>query len=281
MARRDATIVQITDTHILQEGTRAYGVVDTAPFLERAGAHIRAMADAIGPVDAVVATGDLTDLADAASFARFRALLGETPAPLYVLPGNHDGRDALRAAFPDHGYLPAAGHLDYHVRIGDLALIGLDTLIEGASGGALGAHTLDWLDARLAEIGDLPLLVAMHHPPVSIGVAHMDAIGLNTDHAAGLAERLARRSAPTLTIAGHLHRTILTHGRQGPVLIAPSTAHAVTLDFRADAPATFTMEPPGVMAHRLSWDGDAPRFTSHFSPIGAFDGPHPFFPDAG
>jgi len=70
---------------------------------------------------------------------------------VFMIPGNHDARDAMRAAFPEHRYLPADGFLQYTVEGLPVRLIALDTLVEGKGHGELCDERLDWLEARLAE----------------------------------------------------------------------------------------------------------------------------------
>ena len=53
--------------------------------------------------DAVLLSGDLADTAAPEEYERVRALLAPLPMPVHVLPGNHDDRTAMRAAFPLEG----------------------------------------------------------------------------------------------------------------------------------------------------------------------------------
>ena len=95
-------IAQITDTHIKAGGKLAYGKVDT----EAALAHcLRQVNDVTPAVDVVLVTGDLVDTGRPEEYRALRALLGELHAPCYVIPGNHDERNALRNAFAADGYL--------------------------------------------------------------------------------------------------------------------------------------------------------------------------------
>ena len=55
--------------------------------------------------------------------------------PVFVIPGNHDAREPLRAAFGGDGYLPADGFLQYAIEDYPLRLVALDTLIPGEGGG--------------------------------------------------------------------------------------------------------------------------------------------------
>ena len=99
-------IAQISDTHIRPKGVLAMGRVDTAGHLARAVAHIMALRPA---PDVVLVTGDLVDAGMAEEYAHLRELLAPLPMPVHLIPGNHDLRDPLRAAFTDHGYLPRDG----------------------------------------------------------------------------------------------------------------------------------------------------------------------------
>jgi len=119
-------IAQISDMHVTAEGTLLYKRLDTAGYLERAVAHILGLD--VRP-DVVIATGDLVDGGKAEEYARLRGLLAPLPMPVYLIPGNHDARDSLRAAFPDHAYLPKEGFLQYAIEDYPLRLIGLDTLV--------------------------------------------------------------------------------------------------------------------------------------------------------
>jgi 3',5'-cyclic AMP phosphodiesterase CpdA len=126
-------VAQLTDTHIRAPGALAYRVVDTAAHLRRAVAHLLALRPR---PDVVIATGDLVDVGSAEEYRHLRELLSPLPIPVYLIPGNHDDRAALRSVFADHGYLPADGEfLNYTVDSYPLRLIGLDTQVPGAGGG--------------------------------------------------------------------------------------------------------------------------------------------------
>lgn len=261
-------IAQISDTHIKLPGRLAYRKVDTAAMLAEC---VAALGKLNPQPDLIVLTGDLVDLGRPAEYEHLKALLAPIEQPLLAIPGNHDGRAGMRAAFAGEGYLPAAGFLQYAVEDWPLRIVGLDTLKEGEGGGELCAERLAWLDATLAAKPGLPTLVLMHHPPFLTGIGHMDAIGLSGRE--GFAAVVARHPQVEMILCGHLHRTI--HARVGgrPALTCPSPAHQVALDLRAEAPSCFRMEPPGFMLHR--WEGGT--LVSHTAVLGEFDGPHPFF----
>jgi 3',5'-cyclic AMP phosphodiesterase CpdA len=168
-------IAQITDTHIKPEGSLAYDRVDTSAFLARAVDHILHLDPR---PDVVLGTSDLVDGGTPAEYARLRHLLSPLPMPIYLIPGNHDDREALRQVFADYPKMPRAGFIQYVVEDGPLRLIAVDTLLPGTSGGRVDAERLRRLDARLAEAPAKPTMIFMHHPPFKTAIEYMDGIGL-------------------------------------------------------------------------------------------------------
>jgi len=261
-------IAQLTDTHLRQEGQLLYDRIDTAAYLEQAVSHVLKLDPR---PDVVILSGDLVEGGKPEEYARLRRLLAPLPMPVYVIPGNHDAREALRAAFADKGYFPASGYLQYVVEGGPVRLIGLDTLVEGKGHGEMCAERLDWLDSRLAE-SDEPTVVFMHHPPFDTGVTFFDGHKLNVG-AARLADIVRRHSQVERVMCGHVHRPIQVRFAGTIGSTAPSTAHQAMLDLRPGAPLSMMMEPPAIALHQ--WRPGAGLVT-HISYTGQFDGPKPF-----
>ena len=261
-------IAQISDTHIKPEGRLAYRKVDTAAFLATAVRHINALDPR---PEAVLATGDLVDAGQDEEYRRLKALLQPLAMPVYLIPGNHDARDAMRRVFPDHAYLPRQGFLQYVVEGGAVRLLALDTLEPGRGHGELCEERLSWLAARLQE-DRRPTVIFMHHPPFECGIKHMDEMRLNRG-APEMAAILERHRHVERVLCGHVHRPIQVRWAGTIASIAPSPAHQITLALDPAAPLSFTMEPPAVALHQ--WRPGTGLVT-HLSYIGAFDGPHPF-----
>ena len=87
-------LVQLSDTHITVPGRLLDGRADTAAALTRAVDAVRRLRP--DPV-AVLVSGDLVDAGSPEEYAHLRALLAPLPGPIYLMPGNHDERSALRA----------------------------------------------------------------------------------------------------------------------------------------------------------------------------------------
>ena len=260
-------IVQISDTHVCAEGTRLYGRIDTNSGLRRAVETINRLMPA---PDAVLVSGDLVDSGEAAQYAALRAILGRLVAPVYVLPGNHDSRERLKAAFADHAYLPSAGFLHYAVELGPVTLIALDTVVPGEDGGTLCAARLGWLQAQLEKRRDRPVIIAMHHPPVPIGIDWLDRTACA--NAEGLAAVVGRYPQVERIFCGHVHRAAQLRFAGTVVATAPSTAYQVALELGHDGEPHLIHEPPAFLLHR--WQADA--LLSHVVPVGDYGPPQPY-----
>jgi 3',5'-cyclic AMP phosphodiesterase CpdA len=262
-------IAQITDLHVRPYGLRASDVVETNAMLEAAVENLMAL----DPLpDVVIATGDLTDCGLMEEYKILKAILGRLPMPVYLVPGNHDRRENLRATFSDADYLPKDGEfLHYTVEHHPIRLIGLDTVIPGAGHGEICARRLAWIDERLAEQPERPTIVFMHHPPFATGIAHMDAINCRGGEALG--EVIACHPQVLRVLCGHHHRPIQTLWAGTIASVAPSTAHQVVLRLAPDAPSHFNLEPPAYHLH-VALPGQG--MVTHHAYVGAFAGPYEF-----
>ena len=265
-------IAQLSDLHIREPGRLAYGRLDTAPYLRAA---VQAIGSLPQPPDAVLITGDLTDFGRPQEYAHLAELLAPLRQPVFLLPGNHDEPQALRAAFPEHAHLGVAGDVCYSVPIGDVQLVALDSTVARASHGRLDAERLDWLAWALAAAGTRPVLLALHHPPFRTLIGHMDEIGLL--HGADELEALVSRH-PNVerVLCGPLHRPIDVRFGGTIASTCPSPAHQVVLDLDSAAPSQWNLEPGAFKLH--AWDPGR-GIVTHQAYVGPFAGPYPFHAD--
>jgi 3',5'-cyclic-AMP phosphodiesterase len=277
MTTAPITIAQISDLHIKRPGELAYRKVDTAAALARCVGQLNALQP---PPAMVVASGDLVDRGLPEEYAHLQRLLAPLVLPLAVVPGNHDARAPLRAAFPEQPYGDPSGALNLSVALERLDLLLLDSSVPGEPHGLLDAATLTWLEQALARSTDRPALVFLHHPPFATGIAHMDRQALrNPDDLAAI---IGRHRRTRLIAAGHVHRAVLTLFAGVPATICPVPNHAVDLDLTEARVPSLRIEPPGFHLHVwLERAGDQGQLVTHFVPIGDFPGPYPFFDPAG
>jgi Icc protein len=269
---RSIRIAQISDLHIKQDGRLAYGRVDTAKALERCVAALNELDPA---PDFVVISGDLADTPTDQEYIHLRRLLSPLKLPFAGVPGNHDSREMMRAAFPETPYALQSGPLNQKVEVGELDLVLLDSSVPGKPHGELDPATLEWLDATLGASSGRPALVFLHHPPFISGIWHMDRQNLRD--ADKLASIVRRHPRVQLVATGHVHRAILTMFAGVPCTICPAPNHAVDLDLGQLREPSFKVEPPAFHLHTWFAGEGFGSLVTHQVPIGSFDGPHPFF----
>lgn len=272
MPPKQLCIAQISDLHIKPPGALAYGRVDTARALERCVAALNAFEP---EPDFVVISGDLADTPNMEEYDYLKRLLGPLRWPFAGIPGNHDSRELMRAAFPNAPYAFATGALNQKVEVGSLDLLLLDSSVPGKPHGLLERATLEWLEAELAASEDRAALLFLHHPPFIAGIWHMDRQNLhNADELAAIVQRHKR---VRIVATGHIHRATLTTFAGVPCTICPAPNHAVDLDLARLRAPSFRVEQPAFHLHTWFEDEGFGQLVTHQVPIGEFDGPYPFF----
>ena len=262
-------VAHISDIHLQPEGELAHDVADTAGGLAAAVERLAALDP---PADAVLITGDLVDLPDAGAYAQLRRSLAPLAAPVYLIPGNRDDRECLRAAFADAGYLPEDGaFLHYAVEHLPVRLLALDTVKAGAKTGEMCEERLLWLEDRLAEAPGRPTVILMHHPPFKTGIPFMD--GQDFAGADAFAGIVGAHDNVERVLCGHLHRSIQRRFAGTLACVAPSTAFHMPLDLRPGVDLSLVLEPSAGFLH--VWAPGVGMVT-HTLPLVEHPGPYPF-----
>src|SRR5450756_284889 len=196
-------LAQITDSHVT---LRSDYHLDTAAALVRCVEQIQKLDP---PPDACLITGDLVDCGTADEYRLVREIFSRLSMPWFVIPGNHDKREAFRAAFADRRRLPETGEF-LHYTIEDLALriIALDTVVTGHTEGTLCPQRLKWLAQKLAEAPERPTIIMMHHPPFRTGASVIDEASFTNREALG--GLISRYWSIEAILCGHLHRAMQT-----------------------------------------------------------------------
>jgi 3',5'-cyclic-AMP phosphodiesterase len=246
-------LVQLSDPHIGAEW-----MTDADPVAGLAAA-VESIRSVLPQPDAVLVSGDLTGSATDAEYEQVRELLAPLEAPLYVLPGNHDDRAALRGHFDLPGDRDEP--VQYGADLGPLRLVVLDTTRPGEDPGTLDDQRLAWLDAELAAAPDAPTLIAMHHPPLLTGIPPLDQTGLPAEDRRALAAVVERHPQVRRLVGGHVHRAATADLAGRPVLAVPSTYMQARLDLCSEK-LELLPEPAGFALHVLL-DGE---LTSHVHP---------------
>ena len=76
--------LQISDTHIVKTGSLVSGRLETSGPLKRLALRIAELQFEVGPLDAIVVTGDVSDDGTAESYALFKSILKPLNLPFFV-----------------------------------------------------------------------------------------------------------------------------------------------------------------------------------------------------
>jgi 3',5'-cyclic-AMP phosphodiesterase len=226
-------LAQISDLHI--------GVDDAESHAAAARAVDRILA--LHPLpDAVLVGGDTANSGAPEEHEIARELLGRLPMPVLHVAGNHD-------LYPERQ--------DYTMQVGGLRLVVADTSVPGSDAGALDVERL------AAEIhAAVPTVVAMHHPPLRLGM-WIDGIGLPDADIDALAAVLETRPQVRAVVAGHVHRTAAGTCGGKPVYTCTAAYWQAKLELFTDE-IDASPEPAAMLVHVLLPGGD---LVTHVQPI--------------
>lgn len=221
-------IAHISDTHFLGGGRPLYGTISTDAHLTQALAQLEASG---AKPEAIVFTGDLTDLGEPDAYTRLRTLVepfaDRLGARIIWVMGNHDER--LQYSHQLFDADPSEHPQDRVYDIGGLRIISFDTTVPGYHHGELTQAQLDWLAEQLAIPARHGTLLAVHHPPIPTPL--LEAMGmLELQDQSRLAD-VIRGTDVRAILAGHLHYS--THSTFAGVPVSVAAATCYTLDLTA------------------------------------------------
>lgn len=219
-------LAHISDLHVTAPLGPWWGLLNkrwigALTLLRRAHPHevMQAVVDDLrrDPPDHLAVTGDLTNLALDAEFARARDYLAEIGLPperLSIIPGNHDTyvRGPYRARRFEHHMAPLLGHADGDLawpraqRRDGLLFVSLTSCVPTpwfTAYGRVDPSHLEQARALLADDGATFRVVLVHHPPLQ-GHGGPDFLWRrNLDGRAVL--DVCREAGADLVLCGHTH----------------------------------------------------------------------------
>ena len=164
--------VHISDTHISHDP--AYGKESVRWHPRRAAeALVEQLNNLPFTPDFVLHTGDITFEPFAESYELARKILGRIQHPVHYLAGNHDNAEMLQRVFLQRTDIHPTFHYDFEVK-------GIHFVCVDSTGpakhpsGTVSADQLAWLSAICESDDARPLVVAVHHNAVPIGVPWLD-----------------------------------------------------------------------------------------------------------
>lgn len=261
-------IAQLSDLHLRPRGVLYQGLVDSNAMAEAAIRHLNGLHP---KPDIVIVSGDIVDEGLPEEYDHARDVLAAIEQPLFLIPGNHDSRDAFRASFPHQPYAASSGPLHIIIDRGPVRIIGFDITVVDAHHGDVDEAAAQWLDATLANEPDRPTVVMMHQPPFDSGIPYIDEYHCRNGER--LAAVISRYASVERILCGHIHRVMQLRFGGTLLCTAPSTTTAIALRLTPDAEPASYIEPPALLLHR--WTPETGLVT-HYVPVGTFPGPLPF-----
>lgn len=219
-AERPLRILHLSDTHISAAGVLMYDAVDTRLALGRVLAH----ADPL-EVDAVVASGDLSDDGSVEAYEHLASVVGgwavSHGAPVVWAMGNHDLADGFERVLGDRRSV---------TRVAGRRILVVDSSVPGRGHGEVGQEQLDALGRTLAEPSEAGDVVVVHHPPLPAATALLAALELQD---AGALMAVLADGDVRAVLSGHYHLPMVGPAGGIPVVVAPGVAN--TADVTGDA----------------------------------------------
>tara|TARA_R110002020_G_scaffold176756_5_gene369206 strand:- start:1323 stop:2192 length:870 start_codon:yes stop_codon:yes gene_type:complete len=219
----DPTFLHLTDLH--------FGDADDPHLHSDTEATMQDVLSRVAEIEPrpafAIASGDLTNAGDAASYRKLARALEGIGMPVVYAIGNHDTREGFREGML--GEAPGTNApYDHDIVLAGIHVITLDSTTPGAIGGALEPAQFDWLEARLADHPDLPKLLVIHHPPM-LGTEEDPDFwrGIRFEDSHRLGEMLKGRSDVKGILSGHIHHDRFSVWHGIPVIIGMGQ-HAAT-----------------------------------------------------
>ncbi|MFC8432926.1 metallophosphoesterase family protein [Streptomyces sp. NPDC057253] len=225
--------LQLSDTHVERTDAPNRNGVNATDSLRLMLAELRHLRD----VDAVVVTGDIANAGDAEAYAVVRELVGEFArplgAPVFYTTGNHDEREAFgKVLGSGHAEPEAVLETDAAERaavstVGGYRFVTLDSLVPGKVYGRIGAAQLDWLRGVLGTPAEHGTVLALHHPPISLGLSVTQPVFglLNPEELAAA----IRGSDVRVVLTGHYHLQLFGLLESVPVWVTPGVVNRIDL----------------------------------------------------
>jgi Icc protein len=206
-------LIQITDTHIMDDGAASFNDFDTSASLRLV---IEKIKENESDANCIVITGDLVHEATKSSYQKLADYLSTLTIPLLSLPGNHDIPEMMEYVMGANGF-----DTGKTLKIGQWLIVLLNTRVEDEHSGELSQSEQEFLKQTLELNPQFHCLVALHHHPVSIGSPWMDGMILkNAEEFLNITDEFNHVRG---IIWGHIHQKFESSRNSVTLLGTPST----------------------------------------------------------
>ena len=235
-------LVQITDCHLFATEDGLLGGINTL-------ASLRAICGRIARretgVDAILATGDLSQDGSTESYRLLAREFETLQLPVFCIPGNHDDAGAMDASLKGQNI-----RSERSISAGEWQILLLDSTVPGEVHGHVDEGELAAMRSALANSSEAHVLIGLHHQAQDVGSRWIDAKGLPRN--AELRAEIARHDRVRAVVWGHVHQEFRLRSGGIDWLATPSTCvqfAPASVDFATDA------LPPGYRVLDLLADG--------------------------
>lgn len=246
-----ARLLHVTDPHLFADVSRTLYGVQTAESFRRV------LASALGPQElrphAILATGDIADDHTAGAYDNFRRMLEPHGLPVYCVPGNHDEPPLMSELVDDRGF-----QFGGTTTFGAWGAVFVDTHVRGRPEGRVSSVELDRLRVALEEFAPRPVLVCLHHPPLPVGSAWLDGVGLR--NAPEMLDVVDAFDHVRVVLGGHVHQAFEQRRRGKLFLATPSTCAQFTprtercvMDLKPPGYRWLELHPDGTCVTEVRW----------------------------
>ena len=232
-AQADFCFVHFTDTHIMAGGVHPSTQLDTEVCLRQVVDVLQTLEPqpAFAVVGGDLASPDILDREQTLepedympSYRLLQDILSPLPYPVHMLLGNHDNRQAFHQVMQTGATNGDALH-HYSFDYQGWHFVALDSLLPGKPGGQVDAKQLNWLRDDLKAHQGQPTLAFVHHHPLPLGLAWLDAMPLYN----GVDLVSVVRQYPDVgwIICGHVHMDHIVQRDGVTMLTTPSTCFQI------------------------------------------------------
>jgi Icc protein len=246
-------ILHLTDPHLFARADGKLRGTETATTLQRVLEHYR---NGDWQAQRAIVTGDIVHDDSDGAYERFRDALVPLKMRIHCLPGNHDIRSLMRDVCqrPPFSYCATE-------ELGDWLIVSLDSCVTDVAGGSVPAEEMQRLADAVAGSKARHVMVCLHHPPVPMGSAWLDSVGLSNGEE--FLQHVKSLERVRLVVFGHVHQAF-DERHEGVRLIAtPSTcsqflpgSDEFAVDSRPPAYRRITLDDEGNCETEVIWIDD-------------------------
>jgi Icc protein len=247
-------ILHLTDPHLFARADGELRGTVTATSLQQVLQHYRG---GNWRAERVIITGDIVHDDSEGAYQRFHDVLSPLKMRMHCLPGNHDVRALMLRVCRQPPFSYCATE-----EIGNWLIIALDSCVTDAAGGRVADTEMQRLADAVAGSEAQHVMVCLHHPPVPMGSAWLDSVGL--ENGEEFLRHVKSLERVRLVVFGHVHQAY-DETLDGLRLIAtPSTcsqflpgSDEFAVDSRPPAYRRFTLDADGNCETEVIWVDDA------------------------